>query len=298
MIDDSGSRSPIWIVRRRSTTWCFSCLAAADGRLRTGPRVRDQRASCGSRCADRARVRLRPPALGAAARSRSMPGTRPGSPTAAPNEPAVPPGYGPLRQPLLRGLPGRPRRAAGRASGALTGGFCRERGRGGGGGGYRVFFGSSSRRLAAAWTGFRLLEPVFCVRTGAMFSAVNTTKGSEHDGAGRDQRVGANWPKFLPGRVRERRRHRWLAANYLVDPKTTAHLLKYDSTLRPFPGEVEVSDSTGSSSTARSCGSSPSAIRRTCRGASSAHRRRSSRPACSPTVRAPPSTSRRARRRS
>jgi glyceraldehyde 3-phosphate dehydrogenase len=35
----------------------------------------------------------------------------------------------------------------------------------------------------------------------------------------------------------------WLAANDLVDPKTTAHLLKYDSTLGPFPGEVEATDS-------------------------------------------------------
>jgi glyceraldehyde 3-phosphate dehydrogenase len=35
----------------------------------------------------------------------------------------------------------------------------------------------------------------------------------------------------------------WLAANDLVDPKTTAHLLKYDSTLGPFPGEVEATES-------------------------------------------------------
>ncbi len=35
----------------------------------------------------------------------------------------------------------------------------------------------------------------------------------------------------------------WLAANDLVDPRTTAHLLKYDSTLGPFPGTVEATDS-------------------------------------------------------
>src|ERR1039458_4970992 len=31
----------------------------------------------------------------------------------------------------------------------------------------------------------------------------------------------------------------WLAVNDLVDPKTIAHLLKYDSTYGPFPGVVE-----------------------------------------------------------
>src|SRR6201986_4537216 len=31
----------------------------------------------------------------------------------------------------------------------------------------------------------------------------------------------------------------WLAVNDLVDPKTIAHLLKYDSTYGPFPGEGE-----------------------------------------------------------
>jgi glyceraldehyde 3-phosphate dehydrogenase len=31
----------------------------------------------------------------------------------------------------------------------------------------------------------------------------------------------------------------WLAVNDLVDPKTIAHLLKYDSNYGPFPGEVE-----------------------------------------------------------
>jgi len=35
----------------------------------------------------------------------------------------------------------------------------------------------------------------------------------------------------------------WLAVNDLVDPKTIAHLLKYDSTYGPFPGEVQATDS-------------------------------------------------------
>jgi glyceraldehyde 3-phosphate dehydrogenase len=35
----------------------------------------------------------------------------------------------------------------------------------------------------------------------------------------------------------------WLAVNDLVDPKTIAHLLKYDSTYGPFPGEVSATDS-------------------------------------------------------
>src|SRR5947209_3818115 len=34
----------------------------------------------------------------------------------------------------------------------------------------------------------------------------------------------------------------WLAVNDLVDPPTIAHLLKYDSILGPFPGEIEVTD--------------------------------------------------------
>ena len=34
----------------------------------------------------------------------------------------------------------------------------------------------------------------------------------------------------------------WLAVNDLVDPKTIAHLLKYDSTYGPFPGTVEATD--------------------------------------------------------
>ncbi len=35
----------------------------------------------------------------------------------------------------------------------------------------------------------------------------------------------------------------WLAVNDLVDPKTIAHLLKYDSTYGPFPGMVTATDS-------------------------------------------------------
>ena len=35
----------------------------------------------------------------------------------------------------------------------------------------------------------------------------------------------------------------WLAVNDLVDPKTIAHLLKYDSNYGPFPGRIEATDS-------------------------------------------------------
>ena len=34
----------------------------------------------------------------------------------------------------------------------------------------------------------------------------------------------------------------WLAVNDLIEPKTIAHLLKYDSNYGPFPGEVAVTD--------------------------------------------------------
>jgi glyceraldehyde 3-phosphate dehydrogenase len=34
----------------------------------------------------------------------------------------------------------------------------------------------------------------------------------------------------------------WLAVNDVLEPKTIAHLLKYDSTYGPFPGSVELSD--------------------------------------------------------
>ena len=39
-----------------------------------------------------------------------------------------------------------------------------------------------------------------------------------------------------------RRRIEWVAVNDLGDPKTFAHLLKYDSNYGPFPGEVEATD--------------------------------------------------------
>ncbi len=34
----------------------------------------------------------------------------------------------------------------------------------------------------------------------------------------------------------------WVAANDITDPKTTAHLLKYDSNYGPFPGEVDATE--------------------------------------------------------
>jgi glyceraldehyde 3-phosphate dehydrogenase len=34
----------------------------------------------------------------------------------------------------------------------------------------------------------------------------------------------------------------WVAANDITDPRTTAHLLKYDSNYGPFPGRVEATD--------------------------------------------------------
>ena len=34
----------------------------------------------------------------------------------------------------------------------------------------------------------------------------------------------------------------WLAVNDVIDPKTIAHLLRYDSNYGPFPGEVEATD--------------------------------------------------------
>ena len=35
----------------------------------------------------------------------------------------------------------------------------------------------------------------------------------------------------------------WVGVNDITDTKTLAHLLKYDSILGPFPGEVEATDS-------------------------------------------------------
>src|SRR5215210_4796176 len=37
----------------------------------------------------------------------------------------------------------------------------------------------------------------------------------------------------------------WLAVNDLTDARTLGHLLKYDSILGPFPGEVEVDEQRG-----------------------------------------------------
>ena len=34
----------------------------------------------------------------------------------------------------------------------------------------------------------------------------------------------------------------WVGANDIIDAKTAAHLLKYDSSYGPFPGEVEATD--------------------------------------------------------
>ncbi len=52
----------------------------------------------------------------------------------------------------------------------------------------------------------------------------------------------------------------FVAVNDLTDPGTLAHLLKYDSILGRFPGEVEVGGERRSRSTARSSRCSPSAI--------------------------------------
>ena len=62
----------------------------------------------------------------------------------------------------------------------------------------------------------------------------------------------------------------WVAVNDLVDPKTIAHLLKYDSNYGPFPGEVEATD-TGFGVDGKEIRLFwPSATRPRCRGASSA----------------------------
>ena len=63
----------------------------------------------------------------------------------------------------------------------------------------------------------------------------------------------------------------WLAVNDLVDPKTIAHLLKYDSTYGPFPGEVAATEHGLRRSTARrsACHRRARPGRR-CRGESSA----------------------------
>ena len=62
----------------------------------------------------------------------------------------------------------------------------------------------------------------------------------------------------------------FVAVNDLTDTGTLAHLLKYDSILGRFPGEVEVGGrlDLGRRHAARRC--SPSATRRRCPGATSA----------------------------
>ena len=62
----------------------------------------------------------------------------------------------------------------------------------------------------------------------------------------------------------------FVAVNDLTDAETLAHLLKYDSILGRFPGEVEAGDGDRSRSTARRSRCSPSATRRRCPGAISA----------------------------
>ncbi len=61
----------------------------------------------------------------------------------------------------------------------------------------------------------------------------------------------------------------FVAVNDLTDPATLAHLLKYDSILGRFPGEVEVGRAR-SPSTARRSRCSPSATRPRCPGPTSA----------------------------
>ena len=61
----------------------------------------------------------------------------------------------------------------------------------------------------------------------------------------------------------------WVGVNDLVDSKTLAHLLKYDSVYGPYPGTVEHTDDAIVVDGKRSrC--SPSATRPRCRGATSA----------------------------
>ena len=62
----------------------------------------------------------------------------------------------------------------------------------------------------------------------------------------------------------------FVAVNDLTDAATLAHLLKYDSILGRFPGEVDSTARARSRSTARSSRCSPSATRRRCPGATSA----------------------------
>ena len=61
-----------------------------------------------------------------------------------------------------------------------------------------------------------------------------------------------------------------VAVNDLTDAKTLAHLLKYDSILGRFPGEVELGDGVDRRRRQARSRCSPSATRPTCRGATSA----------------------------
>ena len=61
----------------------------------------------------------------------------------------------------------------------------------------------------------------------------------------------------------------FVAVNDLIDTEMIAHLLKYDSVLGRFPGEIEA-PATASASTATSSGSSTRRTRQPCRGAISA----------------------------
>ena len=67
--------------------------------------------------------------------------------------------------------------------------------------------------------------------------------GVAHAGTRRDQRLWPDRPQRVPRRLRAPGADiEWVAVNDLVDPKTIAHLLKYDSTYGPFPGTVEATD--------------------------------------------------------
>ena len=82
-----------------------------------------------------------------------------------------------------------------------------------------------------------------------------------------------------------------VAVNDLVDAEMNALLFKRDSTYGTYPGDVRAGRCRRSSSTAARSRSSPSATRRTCRGATSASTSSSRAPACSPTPRRPTPTS-------
>ena len=75
----------------------------------------------------------------------------------------------------------------------------------------------------------------------------------------------------------------FVAVNDITDAATLAHLLKYDSVLGTYPGDVRRRPTAASRSTATSSASWPSATRRTSRGRSSARRSWSSPRGCSPS---------------